>query len=106
MRRLLLGKEMAEEIHAILMTGAAYPILTSRAQTRIRVARTHWRDILALSQIPHQKDWSGVGFARFSGDQEAQLLAERLFDIEGLQNWLEPCLSVDTTVSTFTFCCT
>ena len=165
----LLGREIAEEMRAVLLADDDYPFLTRRAQARLNAERDQWRDLLQMSPLSLRqegREWTLYTFAgdrinillgraltlvlgcKVNGDSfaltikspaqaplqegniwqaletiqqpdffcservmdmvqalprgrlskfqpllppdlEAQFLAERLFDIEGLQNWLD-----------------
>ena len=80
-----MGKEVAEEIRTILMADEAYPFLTSRAQTRLGLARIHWHDILHSSTLPIQEAGREWSLHTFAGDRINILLARSLAQILGCE---------------------
>ncbi len=81
----LLGREVAEEIRAVLTADETYPFLTSRAQARLTDARVHWGGILHSAKLPVQlvgREWN---LHTFAGDRINILLGRALSQALGCE---------------------
>jgi ATP-dependent helicase Lhr and Lhr-like helicase len=81
----LLGREVAEEIRAILTTEEEYPFLTRRAQARLTAACAHWHDILHSAKLPIQQNGREWVLHTFAGDRINILLGRALAHALGCQ---------------------
>lgn len=81
----LLGREVAEEIRAVLTADETYPFLTSRAQGRLKAARLRWCDTLLSATLPIQQTGREWELFTFAGDRINILLGRALALILGCE---------------------
>jgi ATP-dependent Lhr-like helicase len=74
----LIGREIAEEMRAVLRADDEYAFLTQRAQARLNTMRLQWRDILRVDALPIRKEGREWTLYTFAGDRINILLARAL----------------------------
>lgn len=74
----LLGREIAEEMRAVLLADDSYPFLTERARARLEGMRQQWRDLLASDALPLRQEGREWVLHTFAGDRINLLLARAL----------------------------
>jgi len=74
----LLGREIAEEMRAVLLADDDYPFLTRRAQARLNTMRSQWRDLLQTGPLPLRQEGREWTLYTFAGDRINILLARAL----------------------------
>lgn len=82
---LLLGREIAQEMRAVLLAGDEYPFLTRRAQARLNVMHGQWCDLLQASLLPLRQTGREWMLYTFAGDRINILLARALALVLGCQ---------------------
>jgi ATP-dependent Lhr-like helicase len=81
----LLGREVAEEMRAVLRINGDYPFLTGRAQARLNAMRLQWQDILGTDALPLRQEGREWTLHTFAGDRVNILLARALALVLGCQ---------------------
>jgi len=81
----LLGREVAEEMRAVLLADDDYPFLTRRAQARLNAMRDQWRGLLQTGPLPLQQTGREWTLYTFAGDRINILLARALALVLGCQ---------------------
>jgi len=74
----LLGREIAEEMRAVLLADDDYPFLTRRAQARLNAERSQWRDLLQMGPLPLRQEGREWTLYTFAGDRINILLGRAL----------------------------
>jgi len=74
----LLGREIAEEMRAVLLAGENYPFLTSRAQARLNTMRSQWRGLLQGDPLTIHQEGREWTLYTFAGDRINILLGRAL----------------------------
>jgi ATP-dependent Lhr-like helicase len=81
----LIGREITEEMRAVLQAGDDYPFLTQRAQARLNAMRSQWQDILRVDGLPIRQQGGEWTLYTFAGDRINVLLARALALVLGCQ---------------------
>lgn len=81
----LIGREITEEMRAVLQAGDGYPFLTQRAQARLNAMRLQWQDILRAEGLPIRQEGREWTLYTFAGDRINILLARALALVLGCQ---------------------
>jgi ATP-dependent Lhr-like helicase len=74
----LIGREITEEMRAVLQADDGYPFLTQRAQARLNAMRLQWQDILTKNTLPIRQQGGEWTLYTFAGDRINILLARAL----------------------------
>jgi ATP-dependent Lhr-like helicase len=81
----LIGREITEEMRAVLQSDDGYPFLTQRAQARLNAMRLQWQDILRAEGLPIRQEGREWTLYTFAGDRINILLARALALVLGCQ---------------------
>jgi len=81
----LLGREIAQEMRAVLLSDQDYPFLTRRARARLDALRSQWRDLLQMGLLPIQRTGREWTLYTFAGDRINILLGRALALVLGCQ---------------------
>lgn len=95
----LLGREIAQEIRAVLQIDETYPFLTPRAQERLHRIRVQWAYIVSAGPLPMQSEGRAWHLYTSAGDRINLLLARALGLLLGCEV-KEDALALEITSST------